>query len=86
MNSLGRICALLILLLPCAAMARGLDGSGQLIVVTSKHWDDIQGSAQRYERHGTASRKCEAPFAVVLGKTAWAGARDCSTPGNLRGR
>nr|WP_180206891.1 L,D-transpeptidase family protein [Pseudomonas sp. SbOxS1]NYU07212.1 hypothetical protein [Pseudomonas sp. SbOxS1] len=67
MNRLGKICALLILL-PCAAMAQGLEASGQLIVVTSKHWDDIQGSAQRYERHGNSFQKVEAPFAVVLGK------------------
>lgn len=68
MNSLAKICALLIMLLPCSAMAQGLDGSGQLIVVTSKHWDDIQGSAQRYERHGSTFEKVEGPFAVVLGK------------------
>ena len=68
MNSLLKICAWLILLLPCAAMAQGLDGSHQLIVVTSNNWDDIQGTAQRYERHGSTFEKFEAPFAVVLGK------------------
>ncbi|MBI3904708.1 MAG: hypothetical protein HY309_03915, partial [Pseudomonas fluorescens] len=59
---------LLALLFPLAAMAQGLDGSDQLIVVTSKNWDDIQGTAQRYERHGQTLQKFEAPFAVVLGK------------------
>ena len=60
--------ALLMALFPLAAMAQGLDGSDQLIVVTSNGWDDIQGTAQRYERHGQTFRKLEAPFAVVLGK------------------
>ena len=60
--------ALSVALFPLAAMAQGLDGSDQLIVVTSKSWDDIQGTAQRYERHGQTFRKFEAPFAVVLGK------------------
>lgn len=59
---------LLVALFPLAAMAQGLDGSDQLIVVTSKDWDDIQGTAQRYERHGQTLQKFEAPFAVVLGK------------------
>jgi D-alanyl-D-alanine dipeptidase len=59
---------LLALLFPLSAMAQGLDGSDQLIVVTSKNWDDIQGTAQRYERHGQTLQKFEAPFAVVLGK------------------
>ncbi len=59
---------LLVALFPLAAMAQGLDGSDQLIVVTSKGWDDIQGTAQRYERHGQTLQKFEAPFAVVLGK------------------
>ena len=53
MNRLGKICAWLLLLLPCAAMAQGLDGSGQLIVVTSNNWNAIQGIAQRYESSGS---------------------------------
>jgi hypothetical protein len=52
-----------------------LDASQQLIVVTSKNWDDIQGTAQRYERHGDSFEKFEARFAWCWGKTAWAGAR-----------
>jgi len=60
--------ALLALLFPMAAMAQGLDDSDQLIVVTSNNWDDIQGTAQRYERHGQTFEKYAAPFAVVLGK------------------
>jgi L,D-peptidoglycan transpeptidase YkuD (ErfK/YbiS/YcfS/YnhG family) len=68
MNSLLKVCSLLLLLLPSAAMAQKLEGSNQLIVVTSKTWDDIQGTAQRYERHGDTFEKYEAPFAVVLGK------------------
>lgn len=66
MNRLLKACALL--LLPWGVMAQGLDDSQQLIVVTSKDWDAIQGSAQRYERHGDAFKKIGAPFAVVLGK------------------
>lgn len=68
MNRFFKVCSLLILLLPCTAMAQGLDGSDQLIVVTSKNWDDLQGTAQRYERHADRFRKYETPFAVVLGK------------------
>ena len=68
MNRLLRICVFLVLLLNGAAMAQGLDDSDQLIVVTSKNWDDIEATAQRYERHGSTFRKFEAPFAVVLGK------------------
>jgi D-alanyl-D-alanine dipeptidase len=59
---------LLLVLLPLSALAQGLDDSEQLIVVTSQNWDDIQGTAQRYERHGQGFEKFEAPFAVVLGK------------------
>lgn len=61
--------ALMIAVFPLVAMAQGLDDSDQLIVVTSKSWDDIQGTAQRYERHGQTFEKFEAPFAVVLGKS-----------------
>jgi D-alanyl-D-alanine dipeptidase len=68
MISLFKICWLLVVLLPGAALAQGLDGSQQLIVVTSKNWDDIQGTAQRYERYGSTFKKYDAPFAVVLGK------------------
>ncbi|WP_338581839.1 L,D-transpeptidase family protein [Pseudomonas sp. MAG733B] len=64
--------SLLMLLLPGVAMAQGLDGSDQLIVVTSKNWDDIQGIAQRYERHGDRFEKFEAAFPVVLGKNGMA--------------
>jgi D-alanyl-D-alanine dipeptidase len=66
MNTL--INTLLTLLFPLAAMAQGLDGSDQLIVVTSKNWNDTQGVAQRYERHGQTFEKFDAPFAIVLGK------------------
>lgn len=59
---------LLVTFFPLAAMAQGLDGSDQLIVVTSKNWDDVQATAQRYERRGKTFEKFEAPFAVVLGK------------------
>ncbi|WP_436276404.1 M15 family metallopeptidase [Pseudomonas umsongensis] len=53
---------------PITPLAQGLDASNQLIVVTSKDWEDSQGSAQLYERHGGTFEKVEAPFAVVLGK------------------
>lgn len=50
-----------------------LDASNQLIVVTTKNWTDIQGTAQRYDRQGKTFRKYEASFPVVLGKNglAW---------------
>ncbi|MDF9774014.1 L,D-transpeptidase family protein [Pseudomonas baetica] len=66
MNNLLK--TLLLLFFPWVAMAQGLDGSDQLIVVTSKNWDDVQATAQRYERHGNTFEKFEVPFAVVLGK------------------
>jgi len=66
MNTLIKI--LFLLFFPLTAMAQGLDGSDQLIVVTSKSWDAIQATAQRYERRGKTFEKLEAPFAVVLGK------------------
>ncbi|POF41548.1 hypothetical protein B0D71_15160 [Pseudomonas laurylsulfativorans] len=59
---------LLVAFFPLVAMAQGLDGSDQLIVVTSNSWDAIQATAQRYERRGKTFEKFEAPFAVVLGK------------------
>jgi D-alanyl-D-alanine dipeptidase len=68
MNNLIKAWSLLVLLIPGSAVAQGLDGSHQLIVVTSKNWDDIQGIAQRYKRHGDRFEKFEAAFPVVLGK------------------
>jgi zinc D-Ala-D-Ala dipeptidase len=44
-----------------------INASQQLIVVTSKNWDAIQGSAQRYERDGSTLRKAGGAFAVVVG-------------------
>ncbi|WP_392890228.1 M15 family metallopeptidase [Pseudomonas migulae] len=60
-----------------------LDASRQLIVVTSKNWDDIQGTAQRYERDGQAFRKVGDGFAVVLGKNgmAWGKGLGSDEPG-----
>ncbi|VVP66089.1 hypothetical protein PS918_00288 [Pseudomonas fluorescens] len=66
MNRLVKACVLM--LLPCVAMAEGLDGSQQLIVVTSANWDAIEGTGQRYERHGSTFAKTGEAFAVVLGK------------------
>jgi D-alanyl-D-alanine dipeptidase len=66
MNNMLKFLALL--LFPWTALAQGLNHSDQLIVVTSKNWDDAQGIAQRYERHGDRFEKFEAAFPVVLGK------------------
>ncbi|MBV6824916.1 L,D-transpeptidase [Pseudomonas sp. PD9R] len=85
MSPLLKICSLLALLLPCAAMAQGLDDSDQLIVVTSKNWDDIQGTAQRYERNGSHFEKFEAPFAVVLGKHGMGWGKGLLDAGQLEG-
>jgi D-alanyl-D-alanine dipeptidase len=49
-------------------VSEAIEASHQLIVVTSKNWDDLQGTAQRYERDGKAFRKYGDAFAVVLGK------------------
>ena len=76
---------LLVVFFPLAAMAQGLDGSDQLIVVTSKGWDDIQGTAQRYERHGQTFQKFEAPFAVVLGKNGMGWGKGQLNPGRPEG-
>lgn len=53
--------------------AQALDTSNQLIVVTTKNWTDVQGTAQRYERQGKTFQKYGAPFPVVVGKSglAW---------------
>lgn len=50
-----------------------LSNSHQLIIVTTKNWTDIQGTAQRYERHGQTFEKIGEPFAIVVGKSglAW---------------
>ena len=60
-----------------------LDASHQLIVVTTKNWDDLQGSAQRYERDGNSFRKYGEAFAVVVGKNgmAWGKGLDNVEPG-----
>ena len=58
-----------------------VDASQQLIVVTSKNWDDIQGSAQRYERDGSTFKKSGDAFAVVLGKTGMAWGKGLFEPG-----
>jgi D-alanyl-D-alanine dipeptidase len=68
MNNLIKAWSFLVLLMPAAVVAQVLDDSDQLIVVTSKNWDAIQGIAQRYERHGDSFEKFEAAFPVVLGK------------------
>jgi D-alanyl-D-alanine dipeptidase len=57
-----------------------LDSSHQLIVVTTKNWDDIQGTAQRYERDGNTFRKVGDGFAVVVGKNGLAWGKG---PGNV---
>ncbi|WP_433736016.1 L,D-transpeptidase family protein [Pseudomonas putida] len=85
MSRLNKACSLLLLLLPCAAMAQGLEGSDQLIVVTSQRWDDTQGIAQRYERHGNAFEKHAAAFAVVLGKNGMGWGKGLVDPANLQG-
>ncbi|SEE74698.1 M15 family metallopeptidase [Pseudomonas migulae] len=59
--------------------SEALDASHQLIVVTSKNWDDIQGTAQRYERDGKTFRKSGNAFAVVLGKNGMAWGKGLSS-------
>lgn len=60
-----------------------LGSSHQLIVVTSKNWDDIHGIAQRYERDGATFRKVGEAFAVVVGKSgmAWGKGLNSNAPG-----
>ncbi|MGE8187507.1 M15 family metallopeptidase [Pseudomonas sp. NPDC086278] len=58
---------------PLSSSAADVIGtSGQLIVVTSKHWDDLQASAQRYQRDGSGFEKVGDAFAVVVGKNGMA--------------
>jgi D-alanyl-D-alanine dipeptidase len=57
-----------------------LDSSHQLIVVATKNWDDIQGTAQRYERDGNTFQKVGDGFAVVVGKNGLAWGKG---PGNV---
>ncbi|KAB0496335.1 L,D-transpeptidase family protein [Pseudomonas vancouverensis] len=83
MNKL--IKSLCLVLFPLTAMAKGIDDSGQLIVVTSRNWDDIQATAQRYERHGKTFEKFEAPFAVVLGKNGMGWGKGLLDPGQPQG-
>ncbi|MGE8067713.1 L,D-transpeptidase family protein [Pseudomonas sp. NPDC089569] len=85
MSRLAGCWSLLALLLPGVAMAQGLEGSDQLIVVISRNWDDIQGTAQRYERHGQSFEKVEAPFAVVLGKHGMGWGKGLLDSGPLQG-
>jgi D-alanyl-D-alanine dipeptidase len=58
---------------PITPLARVLDSSNQLIIVTTKNWTDVQGTAQRYERHGQRFQKYGEAFPVVVGKNglAW---------------
>ncbi|MHC8318920.1 M15 family metallopeptidase [Pseudomonas sp. LB3P31] len=58
-----------------------IDASRQLVVVTAKNWDDIQGYAQRYEREGGSWRKSGEAFAVVLGKRGLAWGKGPFEPG-----
>ncbi|WP_059182677.1 M15 family metallopeptidase [Pseudomonas sp. URMO17WK12:I11] len=59
--------------------------SGQLIVVTSKNWDDIQGTAQRYERDGKTFRKYGDAFPVVVGKNGMGWGKGVSSVGDVEG-
>lgn len=79
MSSLFKAWSLLVLLFPLAAMAQVLDTSNQLIVVTTKNWTDIQGTAQRYERHGKTFRKYGDSFPVVVGKSGMAWGKGLSS-------
>jgi D-alanyl-D-alanine dipeptidase len=85
MNRVFKAWALLVLLFPCATMAQMLDSSHQLIVVTTKNWTDIQGTAQRYERHGKTFRKYGDAFAVVVGKSGLAWGKGLSSVGQREG-
>jgi D-alanyl-D-alanine dipeptidase len=60
-----------------------LAGSQQLIVVTSKDWNDSRGTAQRYTREGRRFRKDGEAFAVMLGKNgmAWGKGLNSVEPG-----
>lgn len=48
-------------------------GTQQILLVTTKGWDTVLGSAQRLEIQGTKFQNVGSPFAVVVGKTglAW---------------
>lgn len=58
-----------------------LDASHQLIVVTSKNWGDLHGTAQRYQRNGNSFQKYGDAFAVVVGKNGMAWGKGLSGVG-----
>lgn len=73
MNPLLKRCTFLLLLCSNLALAQIPETSGQLVVVTTPDWNAIQGTAQRYERHGQDFQKVGDAFPIVVGKTglAW---------------
>jgi zinc D-Ala-D-Ala dipeptidase len=85
MNSLLKAWSLVALLFPFTAQAQVLDASNQLIVVTTKNWTDVQGTAQRYERNGKTFQKYAEPFPVVVGKSGLAWGRGVSDVDPLEG-
>ena len=56
---------------PANTKRSGVANSLQMLVVTTKNWDDLHGTAQRYERSepNREWRLVGVPFAVVVGKT-----------------
>ncbi|NWC96750.1 MULTISPECIES: L,D-transpeptidase [unclassified Pseudomonas] len=80
MNPLIKTCGALLALLSNVAFAQIPDDSRQLIVVTTPDWNAIQGTAQRYERHGQGFQKVGEPFAIVVGKNGMAWGTGLTTP------
>lgn len=80
MNTLIKTCAALLTLLSNVALAQIPETSRQLIVVTTPGWNALQGTAQRYERHGQGFQKVGEPFAIVVGKNGMAWGTGLTTP------
>jgi len=80
LNTLIKTCAALLTLLSNVALAQIPETSRQLIVVTTPGWNALQGTAQRYERHGQGFQKVGEPFAIVVGKNGMAWGTGLTTP------
>jgi L,D-peptidoglycan transpeptidase YkuD (ErfK/YbiS/YcfS/YnhG family) len=80
LNTLIKTCAALLTLLSNVALAQIPDDSRQLIVVTTPGWNALQGTAQRYERHGQGFQKVGESFAIVVGKNGMAWGTGLTTP------
>jgi L,D-peptidoglycan transpeptidase YkuD (ErfK/YbiS/YcfS/YnhG family) len=64
---------LIVQLVTALVVAQVPSNTRQILLVTTKDWDAVEGSAQRLELQGTKFQKVGLPFPVVVGTTglAW---------------